>query len=56
MPVLADVATVDEALAAVSAGADLILTTLRGYTPETQHIRGFDFQFLREVIQATARR
>ena len=54
VPVLADVATVAEALAAVSAGADFILTTLRGYTPETQHIRCFDFQFLRDVIGAVA--
>jgi glucokinase-like ROK family protein len=51
VPVLADVATVEEAIAAVAAGADLILTTLRGYTPETEHIRGFDFQFLRDVIR-----
>jgi len=54
VPVLAAVATVAEALAAVSAGADFILTTLRGYTPETQHIRCFDFQFLRDVIHAAA--
>ena len=52
VPVLADVATVDEALQAVAAGADFILTTLRGYTPETEHVRAFDFQFLRDVVRA----
>ncbi|MFN7994962.1 MAG: putative N-acetylmannosamine-6-phosphate 2-epimerase [Bryobacteraceae bacterium] len=50
VPVLADVATLDEAAAAVQAGADLILTTLRGYTPETEHIDGFDLPFLRDLI------
>ncbi|MBP1600721.1 MAG: N-acylglucosamine-6-phosphate 2-epimerase [Acidobacteria bacterium] len=32
VPVMADIATLDEALAAQQAGADLIATTLRGYT------------------------
>jgi predicted NBD/HSP70 family sugar kinase/putative N-acetylmannosamine-6-phosphate epimerase len=51
VPVLADVATVEEAVAAAAAGADLVLTTLRGYTPETAHIRGFDLQFLRDIVR-----
>jgi putative N-acetylmannosamine-6-phosphate epimerase/predicted NBD/HSP70 family sugar kinase len=49
VPVLADIATVEEARAAQAAGADFVLTTLRGYTPETRHIREFDVQFVREL-------
>ena len=51
VPVLADVATVEEARRAVSAGADLILTTLRGYSQETEHIREFDLEFVVELIR-----
>ena len=32
---MADIATLDEAIACEEAGADLISTTLNGYTPET---------------------
>lgn len=35
--VMADIATVEEALAAEACGADLIATTLSGYTKETAH-------------------
>lgn len=49
VPVLADIATLEEARAAQAAGADFVLTTLRGYTPETKHIRHFDVQFVRDL-------
>src|SRR5581483_11859616 len=45
VPVLADIATLDEAMAAVDAGADAVLSTMRGYTDETAHIRSFDIEF-----------
>jgi len=51
VPVLADVATVEEARQAVDAGADLILTTLRGYSSETEHILDFDLEFVRELVR-----
>ena len=35
VPVMADIATLDEALAAQARGADLVATTLRGYTADT---------------------
>ena len=34
--IMADIATVDEGMACVEAGADCLSTTLSGYTPETQ--------------------
>ncbi len=37
-PVLADIATLEDALAAERAGADAVATTLYGYTAETSHI------------------
>ena len=49
VPVLADIATLSEAEAAEAAGADFILTTMRGYTPETEDIRDFDPEFVRQV-------
>jgi putative N-acetylmannosamine-6-phosphate epimerase len=49
VPVMADIATLDEALAAQQAGADLIATTLRGYTTETEEIRAFDAEFVRQL-------
>ena len=49
VPVMADIATLDEALAAQQAGADLIATTLRGYTAETAEARAFDPAFVRLV-------
>jgi glucokinase len=51
VPVLADIATIEEAEAAEQAGADFILTTLRGYTPETEHIHKFDVGFVCELAR-----
>ena len=50
VPVLADIATVDEALAAARAGADFVLSTLRGYTDETSEVRSFDLCFIQELV------
>ena len=52
VPVLADIATLEEARAAAQAGADFILTTLRGYTPETEHVREFESEFVRNLVQS----
>ena len=51
VPIIADIATLDEALIAEAAGADLIATTLRGYTRETAHIRTFDPSFVKLLVQ-----
>jgi putative N-acetylmannosamine-6-phosphate epimerase len=50
VPVLADIATLDEAFAAAGAGADFVLSTMRGYTDETLSVRSFDLPFLQELI------
>lgn len=49
LPVLADIATLEEAEAAVAAGADLVASTLRGYTAETSAVTRFDPEFLAEL-------
>ena len=51
VPVLADIATLDEALAAAAAGADFVLSTMRGYTDETMSIQFFDLAFIQELVQ-----
>ncbi len=49
--VMADIATAEEALAAVAAGADIVATTLSGYTPPTAHKRtGPDLDLIKELV------
>lgn len=49
LPVMADVATIDEAVAATAAGADCVGTTLYGYTESTRGGRGFNWKLLAEM-------
>jgi N-acylglucosamine-6-phosphate 2-epimerase len=53
-PVMADVSTLAEGMTAAAAGADLVATTLAGYTVETAAGRadGPDFQLLEGLIGA----
>jgi N-acetylmannosamine-6-phosphate 2-epimerase/N-acetylmannosamine kinase len=53
-PVLADIATVEEAVAAQQAGADLILSTMRGYTDETRSVKQFEPGFIRALTRAVS--
>lgn len=49
--VMADIATLEEAMACGEAGADFVGTTMRGYTPETKGIDDIDFAFITELTQ-----
>jgi glucokinase-like ROK family protein len=51
LPVMADIATLDEALAAASAGADCVGTTLNGYTERTRENHGFSWTLLAQMAQ-----
>lgn len=48
-PVLADIATFDEALAAEAAGADAVATTLYGFTPETFGARAVNWEMVERM-------
>jgi N-acetylmannosamine-6-phosphate 2-epimerase/N-acetylmannosamine kinase len=52
VPVLADIATLEEAQRAAEAGADAVLSTLRGYTAETSHVQAFDPPFIAQLVRA----
>jgi N-acylglucosamine-6-phosphate 2-epimerase len=47
--VLADVATLDEGVAAADQGADLVATTLSGYTPYSRASNGPDLDLVRDL-------
>jgi N-acylglucosamine-6-phosphate 2-epimerase len=49
LPVMADISTEDEALAAAAAGADAVSTTLSGYTPYSSRAQGPDFDLIRRL-------
>ena len=54
VPVMADIATIDEALAAADGGADAVLSTMRGYTEDTADIQSFDIEFVRELVRRSS--
>jgi N-acylglucosamine-6-phosphate 2-epimerase len=49
LPVLADISTYEEGLAAQAAGADLVSTTMSGYTPYSLAIAGPDLALVRRL-------
>jgi len=51
VPVMADVATIEEAEIAVEHGASVVAPTMRGYTGDTRHVPRFDAAFLREMVR-----
>lgn len=50
IPVMADVSTRDEGLAAATAGADLVATTMAGYTPHSRHMPGPDLDLVHDLV------
>jgi putative N-acetylmannosamine-6-phosphate epimerase len=55
LPVMADIATLEEGLQAAENGADIIGTTLYGYTDETKGNTAFNWSLLAELIRQTNR-
>ncbi|MFZ0305562.1 MAG: putative N-acetylmannosamine-6-phosphate 2-epimerase [Terracidiphilus sp.] len=51
LPVMADIATLNEALAAAAAGADGVGPTLNGYTEDTSANCGFSRTLLRQLVE-----
>ncbi len=52
--VCGDIASLEDALLAQAAGADMVATTLRGYTADTQGIRSVDWPFLKDLVPTLA--
>lgn len=52
LPVMADIATLEEAEAAEAAGADFVLSTMRGFTEDTRELaRSFEPGFIAELVR-----
>lgn len=49
--VMADVDTIESAIAAANAGADLVGTTLYGYTPQTKHLSPPGYSLLTKMVE-----
>jgi N-acetylmannosamine-6-phosphate 2-epimerase / N-acetylmannosamine kinase len=50
LPVMADIATFEEAMAAAAAGADMVGTTLNGYTEPTRNNHQFSWPLLSDMV------
>lgn len=50
--VMADVSTVEEGIAAEKAGANIVASTLSGYTPYTKRTTGPDIDLVKQLIKA----
>jgi len=51
VPVMADISTYEEGIAAAKAGADFIATSLVGYTPQSIRTEGYNFELLSALVK-----
>ena len=49
LPVMADISALDDAFPAAEAGADIVATTMSGYTSYSRQIAGPDFELISEL-------
>ncbi len=54
VPVMADISTMPEGIAAAEAGADLVATTLVGYTPDSRHLSPPNFELIHQLVITVA--
>lgn len=52
VPVMADISTLEEGIAAAESGADIVATTLSGYTPYSPKLNGPDFALVEALVKA----
>ena len=53
--VMADVSTLEEGVDAEAAGADLVATTMSGYTPQSRQMDGPDLDLVRDLARRVSR-
>lgn len=51
IPIMADISTLEEGILAYNSGADMVSTTLSGYTPYTKNRKKPDFDLLKKLIE-----
>lgn len=51
VPVFADISTYEEGVAAAQAGADFVATSLAGYTPQSNHLKEYNFELLKALVK-----
>lgn len=52
VPVMADIDTLEEGIAAAQAGADIVATTMAGYTNRREKTAGVDLELIRALVAA----
>ncbi|MDF1493637.1 N-acetylmannosamine-6-phosphate 2-epimerase [Caproiciproducens sp. CPB-2] len=53
--VMADISTFEEGVYASDCGANIVSTTLCGYTPQTSHINGLSYELVEQLVRHLAK-